>query len=90
MLFLGLVALAGAGAWAGLRTLPPADRWLVAALACGLIAALAFGVTDEVAPGAKGGLVFWLYLGLLAGLVPIELPSASRAPRIGGGGAKRT
>src|SRR5262249_50295036 len=39
-------------------------RWSAAGLAGGMAAFLVFGISDDVAIGARGGLGFWLLLGL--------------------------
>ncbi|MBI5648861.1 MAG: O-antigen ligase family protein [Chloroflexi bacterium] len=45
-----------------------ARRWLVLGLGGGLFAHLVYGMTDAVALGAKPGILFWMLLGLIAGL----------------------
>jgi len=56
-----------------------ARRHAALGLGCGLLAHLVYGLTDAVALGAKPGLVFWLLLGLIAGLFaqtqPAPLPA---------------
>jgi len=42
--------------------------WLLLGLGGGLVAHLLFGLTDAVALGAKTGILFWMLLGLIAGL----------------------
>lgn len=42
--------------------------WLLLGLGGGLAAHLLFGLTDAVALGAKSGILFWMLLGLIAGL----------------------
>ena len=41
-------------------------RWIVAGLACGLVAVLVQGLTDYIWYNYRVFLVFWLLLGLLA------------------------
>jgi putative inorganic carbon (HCO3(-)) transporter len=43
-------------------------RTLVLGLGAGLIAHIVYGLTDVVALGAKPGILFWMMLGLIAGL----------------------
>src|SRR5438270_837434 len=62
--WLGLVVRGAVIGWQAVRAW---YRWLLAGLIAGCSAGLAFGLTDELAPGAKAGLFFWLVLGLLAG-----------------------
>jgi O-antigen ligase len=45
-----------------------ATRLLVLGLSGGLFAHLVYGMTDTVALGAKPGILFWMLLGLIAGL----------------------
>ena len=74
VLFTGLLMISGQGALQGWQGGTTADRWLVAALIGGTIAALTFGIVDEVAPGAKAGIPLWVELGLLAGLARCPYP----------------
>jgi putative inorganic carbon (HCO3(-)) transporter len=52
-----------------------ARRQIALGLGGGLLAHLVYGLTDAVALGAKPGLVFWLLLGLLAGLFAQTQPA---------------
>ena len=52
-----------------------ARRYAALGLGCGLLAHLVYGLTDAVALGAKPGLVFWLLLGLIAGLFAQTQPA---------------
>jgi putative inorganic carbon (HCO3(-)) transporter len=56
---------------------PP--RALILGLGGGLMAHLLYGMVDAVALGAKPGVIFWMILGLIAGL------HSSHTPRIGTG-----
>nr|MBP7693682.1 hypothetical protein [Anaerolineales bacterium] len=44
------------------------QRVMALALGAGVLAHMLFGLTDAVALGAKVGIVFWILLGLIAGL----------------------
>lgn len=69
-LYIGAAMMLGA-TWRYARaTLPDpfAVRAVVLGLGAGLLAHLVYGMTDAVALGAKPGLMFWLLLGLVAGL----------------------
>lgn len=66
-LFLVLLAGALGATWRAVRLGPTARaRGLVAGVACGLLAYLAYGVTDAIGPGEKPGLFLWLLLGTIA------------------------
>lgn len=56
------------------------QRVAALALAAGLLAHLLFGLTDAVALGAKVGILFWLLLGLLAGLFHQAAAPAGETP----------
>lgn len=67
--YLALVLSFGFVAWRTYRQL--ADRrlrWLVAGLAAGLLAHHIYGLTDAITLGAKPGLAFWTFIGLVAAL----------------------
>ena len=74
------VATASASSGQGRRAAP-----LRARVGGALLAHLVYGLTDAVALGAKPGLVFWLVLGLIAGLFeqtgfhPARRPTPPRA-----------
>ncbi len=65
-----------------------ARRQVALGLGSGLLAHLVYGLTDAVALGAKPGLVFWLLLGLIAGLFeqtrPAPLPATMADARPNG------
>jgi len=64
---LALVAGALRLTWRAVRLGPTARaRGLMAGVACGLLAYLAYGLTDAIGPGEKPGLFLWLLLGTIA------------------------
>jgi len=82
MAFIALHLGAAAMLWSLWRTVDPAAapemaarRYAALGLGCGLLAHLVYGLTDAVALGAKPGLVFWLLLGLIAGLFAQTQPA---------------
>lgn len=64
------------------RASSPAQHAAAATLAAGLLAHLLFGLTDAVALGAKVGILFWILLGLIAGLFHqvMSAPASDSAP----------
>ncbi|MCI0475637.1 MAG: O-antigen ligase family protein [Anaerolineales bacterium] len=69
-LYVGAAMMLGA-IWTRARALMPDAffvRAVVLGLGAGLLAHLVYGMTDAVALGAKPGVLFWLLLGLIAGL----------------------
>jgi putative inorganic carbon (hco3(-)) transporter len=48
----------------GARSAESVVRWTAIGLACGMAGFLVYGLTDAIGPGARGGLVLWLVLGL--------------------------
>jgi putative inorganic carbon (HCO3(-)) transporter len=69
-LYFGAAMMLGA-VWTRARTLMPDTffiRAVVLGLGAALLAHLVYGMTDAVTLGAKPGFMFWLLLGLIAGL----------------------
>ena len=62
--FVVLLAVFFRCCWRALRADDAYLRRTGLAVALGVIAFLGFGVTDAIAPGARGGLVLWAMLGL--------------------------
>ncbi len=54
-------------------------------LALGMASFWVYGLTDAIAPGARGGLVLWVMLGLGAALGRVASPSGPRAAARAGG-----
>ncbi len=71
----GLYRLWQKSSWRA-RTGEPANRWIILGLTAGLMAHALYGLTDAVSLGAKPGILFWMLLGLVDGLVwmPEHLP----------------
>jgi len=71
--------------WRAVRSTDPLLRWTGLGLVLGMIGFMVYGLTDAIAPGARGGLVMWIVLGLgtasgnLAGIT-----RAGEAPDNGG------
>ena len=59
------------------------QKALILGLGTGLLAHLLFGMTDAVALGAKPGILFWLLLGLIAGLYQTEKRKGINYPSSG-------
>lgn len=69
-LYIGAAMMLGA-VWTRARAMMPdtfAVRAVVLGLGAGLFAHLVYGMTDAVTLGAKPGFMFWILLGLVAGL----------------------
>ncbi|MCB8954702.1 MAG: O-antigen ligase family protein [Ardenticatenales bacterium] len=76
--YLALLLLAGVIGWQAARRAPPLRPWAIGLLA-GLVALHVYGLADALAPGSKPALLFWLALGLLAGMSRLK-PGFSEKP----------
>lgn len=67
--YVGMWLVAAAMLWQVWRhTIDPWYRTYAAGFAASLVASFIYGLTDAVAFGAKPGFLFWMLLGLIAGL----------------------
>lgn len=57
----------------------PLLRWTGAGLALGMVGFMVYGLTDAIAPGARGGIVLWLVLGLGGAVGNVARNSACEA-----------
>ena len=62
--YLGVLACGLMLAWQGAAR--PTRSWLASGLGCSLVGFLLFGISDTIAPGARGGVFLWAVLGLIA------------------------
>lgn len=84
VVFLALIAAALRLTAYTLRHGPTArTRGLIAGAACGLLAYLAYGLTDAIGPGEKPGVFFWLLLGTVTAGAEVSRQVA-RAAQVGG------
>jgi O-antigen ligase len=63
-----LVAAALRGCLGALQAADGEVRWSALGLALGLLGFMIFGLTDAIAPGARGGLLLWVSLGMAVAL----------------------
>jgi putative inorganic carbon (HCO3(-)) transporter len=66
--------------WIAIRADDPLLRWTGLGLALGVLGFLVYGLTDAIAPGARGGLLLWVVLGLGAAVGRVAQIAADQPP----------